>query len=189
MSSTIKNVDRKQCIGSLIFSIFALATVFIPFILRNTTFAFQSLPLIGDGSFIDSLLTNIESAFKLIQQQAFFTDNKNLIETICLISFYAFYGIVLFDFIFSLILLIFPCEVLRLIVKIFSIIFGVVMILLTIVYVLFIIGFIAHLTTAIAAGESFKTLVQTCGALYMLVMVIFCFLLMSKQFKWFRKYY
>lgn len=185
----IKNVDRKQCVGTLIFSLFAIATLFIPFIIRETTFAFNYAPILGDGSWPDMLYSYVLSAFKLLEMEEIVLNNASIINTICSASFFIFYGIVLFDFLFSLILIIFPCNVLRIIVKVFTIIFGFVMILTTILHVMFIIGFIAYLTNQVAAGVGFREVVQVGGIIYLVVVTMFCYLLMSKQFKWFRRYY
>ncbi len=180
----IKNVDIKQCVGMLIFSIFTICTIFIPFKFAGPDFAFNHLPVIGNGDIVTSQLSYTSSIFSMLKMSM-----PSIFETIANASIYIFYGIVLFDLLGALLLIIIRSSVLRIIFKVISIFAGFAMLLMFFVHLFYIFGFIAFIAENLNADINVLNLIQEGGLIFIVVLFLFSFLLISKQFKWFRRYY
>ncbi len=180
----IKNVDVKQCVGALIFVLVAFCTVLIPFLFEGPDFAFNHLPLVGDGDIIPMLDTYTNAFFKVINIQTPLI--MTYVSNYCL---YVFYGILAFDLLFCLFLIIIRCNGIRIFCKIISILAGILMFALTFVFLFYVVGFIINISQNITPEMDILSLIQQGGLIYLFSLFIFSFLLISKQFKWFRRYY
>ena len=180
----IKNVDVMQCVIILIFSIVAICTILIPFKFSGADFALYHLPITGNGELVLFQADYVCAIF----QMAGITAPKFLL-TISNISLYVFYAILIFDFLASLLLICWRNNVVRIICKIISIIAGVAMIAICLLYFFYIIGFIANIASNLTAELNTLLLIQEGGLLFIFAIFIISFLLISRQFKWFRRYY
>ncbi len=182
----VSNVSVKQCIGTIIFSLFVCLLVLVPYTFGDIglTFTFEYLPLIGNGFLLETpedVLIGLNSLLGL---------SEGLLDIISYgLTYFTiiFFGIVIFDFLAAILLALFRANGLRVFFKIFSIIFGFVMILIALLGVLYILGVIGSFTAAGNSIDDILLLFQSSGILFVLLVVIFACFLSIKQFRWFAK--
>ena len=171
--------EGKTGVGQIIFCIIAAATVMIPVIIaENITFAYQWLPIIGDGSIIGANTLYFETFMQKIGLDV--SSYGSILDTIKEYCFHAFYGIIAFDFLFALIQAFLRSEVLRKILKFISVLLGFVMLILTVVFAASVAGFIFQAIDN--GGENLAESIMESGAIYLFVMFFFAFIAMFKQF-------
>lgn len=186
----IKKIRQKasvrSCFMTMLFALVSLVLVMVPFTFgaAGLNFTYQYLPFIGNSEILNGSPIVI----------AFISDfiPLNIVEYIGLALNYfivAFFGIAIVDFVLALILMIFRANFLRVIFRIFSIIFGIAMILIFILSLLSIVSIIAALiSSGIAFADYIDALAGT-GILLVLAMAIFSAIYIKKQFCWFSKTY
>lgn len=198
-----KNVDVKQSVKTLIFCAIALLlAMFIPFTYgENTTLSFKVLPVLNEGNVVSvyrsEILCGIISMLSGSGVAAETVDMlSNTAVTISSIAPYLFFGILIADVLFSILIITTHSVTVRIIAKTFSIIFGIIMLAIFILSLITLIGigycsvvgdyrpteFCGSLTTAAAYFAA-------CGTIYFAVQALISFLLIGRQFKWFSKLY
>lgn len=198
-----KNVDVKQSVKSLIFCAIALLlTMFIPFTYgENTTLSFKVLPILNEGNVVSVYRSEILCGIiSILAGSGVAAETvvmlNNVAVTLSAIAPYLFFGILIADVLFSLLIITTHSVTIRIIAKVFSVIFGVIMLAI----------FILSLATLIGIGycsvvgdyrptEFCGSLVNAadyfaaCGTIYFAVQTLIAFLLIGRQFKWFAKLY
>lgn len=198
-----KNVDVKQSVKTLIFCAIALLlAMFIPFTYgENTTLSFKVLPVFNEGNLVSvyrsEILCGIISMLSGSGVAAETVDMlSNTAATLSSIAPYLFFGILIADVLFSILIITTHSVTVRIIAKTFSIIFGIIMLAIFILSLVTLIGigycsvvgdyrpteFCGSLTTA---ADYFAA----CGTIYFAVQALISFLLIGRQFKWFSKLY
>ncbi len=182
------NVSVKQCIGTILFSIFAACLVFIPLTFGSLpiSFTYEYLPFVGNGKLLQApmtILAGVSSMFKLEQ---------NLIEYVGIVlnlTPVVFFSILIFNIVSSLLLAILRFSFLRVIFKIISIICGFLMIVITLSNLLFIVGFCGNFISGSAPIENIMNELETSRILLAISMLVLSSMLIKKQFVWFAKLY
>ncbi len=185
----IKNVNVKQCVFTIIGALIGCIALLLPATFGNEfSFLYQHFPFISEAqSFDTTSTTNI-----LYGLQALFGLDVSLLETlgsIYSIAPFIYFGILGFDLIMSIILIICRSQILRLICKILSIILAFVMLAFAILYLLYIVGFAGLFTHSIIKIENLLSSLDKSGILVALGFVVLGFTFTKKQFKWFSKLY
>lgn len=135
-----KDYEGKIGIGQLILCLFAAATLLIPIVIEpSLVFAFEKIMPIGTTSEIAAMQTKfIQSIFEAAN---IYDKLPAEIFSILPYSIYAFYGIVAFDLVFTLFIMISRSEILRQILRAFSIFLGFVLLIIVLANVPAIAGF------------------------------------------------
>jgi hypothetical protein len=181
----IKNVNVAQCIKTIIISIIALCVVFVPITFGNAglNFTFSGLPLIGNGLLTKAQL-GAANGFNLLTGL-----DVNLVATILNITAIAYFVILILNILFAFILIISRSEICRLIFKIYTIIAGVLMIVVLFASIVHIVGFAGLIIQAVIPLEEIMTAIETSAILTALAMSILSGITIGSQFKWFEKLY
>lgn len=183
-----KKVSIKQCVGIMIGTLIILAiAAAVPFAFGSSglVFNFQHFPIIGDAyAFGDTnyLLTSIVGFESLIG--TILPDIVALILSYVMNYFMlAFIVILLADFLFAFLLILFRSKIMRIIFRTFSIIFGILMIFIMLASVFYIVGMVGYiLSNGIA---DFMVIIGEFGLIAFFVTFILSAILINKQFHWF----
>ena len=176
-----KYYEGRISAGPIILCLFALATLFIPLAIEpNIIFPFSKIMPISNTSDLCVLQAN----FSFVVFDALSIADQIPAEVFNYLPYtiYAFYGIVLFDLLFSIILLIIRSEVLRQIIKAISIILGIAMIIVTLASILPIAGFFTYYLSGGFDGALIFDCIKNQGLLYFVGFFIFALIIMIKQF-------
>ena len=183
-----KHVSVGACIWTIIFTIFCLCTVLVPFAVgpeTETILTIKTLPLIGDGSFQEYVTPSLEGLKEILTLS---DGGANFIGFFFSYNILFFYLIVIIDLIFAILLAIFRIKLMRKIFRGFSIAFGFIALMIAISFLAYIVGLVSfHFDNDIFSN--FIHFFLTSGLLPSLVICILSFILAGKQFKWFSKPY
>lgn len=184
----IKNVNKKQCLGSLISSIIALCVFLIPMTFGSAGFnlTYKFLPIIGDGSIFatqEIMCINFASLAGLSDEIV------SILKMVMEYGLYAYVGILAFNILFSLLLIITRSQILRCFCKIISIISGIAMIIISASCLVYIAGFAGKFIMNAGAIETIMVDLEVSGLLFILGLIIFAIRHSIKQFKWYSKLY
>ncbi len=184
-NDNVKNINVGQCVGTIFACLFACLIVFVPFNFGEAGFKFfkDAMPILGDGSYESThflMTSNFLQAFNLNFQSVF--------ELLSRYVPYIFFGIIAIDIVMALLLIIFQLTFFRVLFKIISIIFAFAMLGVALYYVIYIVGFILPILNVVEP-VNIMTHLEASGILYALVIMIFAFSFIGKQFKWFAKLY
>ena len=187
-SDNVKNVDLKQCIGTIIYSLIALCIVFVPVTFGEIGMrsAFETLPIIGDESYSLIQLT-ATTGFTAITQM-----DIKMVETIynaLTYSTYAYFIIFLLNILFSILLFITRSQIMRLIFKIISIICAFIMLFNVLMCLIHLVGVLGLFTHGIVPSDQMMSAIETTGILFVIAMLLFSAFAIKKQLKWFAKLY
>lgn len=185
----VKNVNIKQCffiiIGALLGAILFLAPATFG---KSFTFLYEYVPFISSAKEFD-----ITSATLMMQGFAALSKlDESIISYLLMAYSYApfiYVGVLVADILFALLLLITRSQILRIIFKIISILFALVMFVIAILYLIYIVGFAGLIIHAIIKVEELMSALDASGILVALAFVIFGFIYTGKQLKWFAKLY
>lgn len=176
-----KFVSVWNCIKIIFFALLATAIVFIPVTINGVSIStYKILPIIGDGSFFSTFITEnlAQSIGALIPGFSDFA----LISTIYTIFTYTFFAGIILDVIFALLLIITRSNAIRILIRLISVILGFAMLIIGLLYLLYVIAIIYG---AILNG-TFNQIINT-GILFALGVNVVALILCKKQFKWFKK--
>ena len=184
----VKNVNVKQCFGTIFSSLFAALVALIPVTFGSVgiTFLYKTLPIVGDESFIAlslSTLPGFEAVTKL---------DASIIEILSMImeyAPYAFFGILAGNIAFSFLLIITRSQILRVFFKIITIFAGFAMLAVTLIYLVYIIGFAGYFIQGMIPIDKIMPSLETSGFLVALGFIFMGFSMTGKQFKYFAKLY
>lgn len=185
-SDNVKNVDLKQCIGTIIYALIALCIVFVPITFGEAglSSAYNALPVIGDGSFGYMQAKALQGFMAVTHMEL---SSVNFLAYLFAGGTYAYFIIFILDIIFCIVLFITRSEITRLIFKIISIIAGVIMLINGFACILYIVGFAGLFIQAIIPADQIMVALETSGILFIIAMMLFSFFAVKKQIKWFAK--
>ncbi len=185
----VKNVNVKQCVFMIIGTILGMLILLVPATFGDKlTFFFQHIPFLSGINKFD--LTSTALMMQGLAGLLGLTEQiTSLLSTIFSFTPFVYFGILVFDFIFSLLLIIIRSEKLRLICKIISIILSIVMFFICILYLIYIIGFLGLIIKGILPFDQISSSINSSGILLALAFVFFSFIFFIKQIKWFAKLY
>ncbi len=190
MKERWRNVSTKACVLTIIFSIVAIAVAVIPFAFPeggSLTFTFSLLPLIGSGEIGLVAGAHICSILGLIPQIP--AEILSIIPDIYNYTLLVYFGILLADILFAVLLIITKFKALRIIFKIFSVIFSIAFLLIALVNLVYIAGIFYSIFVGgfENIGDKLLLALRTTGITTALGLTIFSFMLVKKQLKWFSK--
>ncbi|MEG9429568.1 MAG: hypothetical protein VZQ61_01370 [Christensenellaceae bacterium] len=175
-----RDYEGKIGIGQLLLCLLAAATLCIPYMLEpQMEFTFNRIMPIGDsavsadqGAYLMAILEQIGIASAIPE-----TIFKMLPYTI-----YAFYGIIAFDIVFTLFMMILRSEIIRHLLRALSILLGLALLVLALVNLLTVAGFFAkYLSGGFGEREIFDC-IKNNGLLFFIGLTVFSFICMAKQF-------
>jgi len=178
---TIKNVDIKQCIYTIIFSALAFLVFLVPFTFGN---AGLTTALSHFGTDLFSTPEVMVDGFKaLINNES----TVNLLVTMLNLDSLLLFIILCFNVVASILLIILRLPILRKIFKIISIIAGIIMIIIALFSIVHIVGIVASVFTGFDPenANSMMTNLETTGLLFAVASFIISFMLIKWQFRWF----
>ncbi len=183
-----KNVNFKQCINTIIWSIIGLVVFLIPMTFGSAGLrcAYEGAPFIGDGT-----LASIQAANAVGLVSVFHLDAQ-MVETVANLLNLAttiYIGILAMNVLFCLLLFITRSQILRLIFKIISILAGFFMIINLFCNLAHIIGFAGLFIMGNAPMDNIMLALESSGILFALGMMVLSGRLAYKQFKWYDKRY
>ena len=180
-----KNVSVKQSFGIIIFCLFTALILLVPFTFGNAGmhYTYESLLAFFNGAQFmpEAVSTGLFALFNLPAQFGGIV--------LSALNYYpiVFFGILAFDILAALIIIIFRSEVMRLIFKIISILCGFVMILIALCALLHIAGIAGQFIMGVTPMDSFMQVLEQTGILFAIAVLVFAILLAPKQFRWFYK--
>ncbi len=182
VSKKIKKVWIGQCLGTIFCSIIVFLTVFIPYSIGDKiTFSYEYMPILGNGEMITNQLGVVTNFLGAIGVSA------GILDVFFSLNVLTFYGILAINVFFSLLLIITRVNAIRVIVKIFSMIFGIVMILIAFSYIFIVVSIIYSLFSGHYPLFDVVNSVLTSGIIYYFATVFFAFAMISRQFSWYKK--
>ena len=176
-------VSIASCIGSLIWAVVIFAiTLFVPFSVgaNGLIFTYQVLPVIGNG--------NIFNYFAVISNGVGNLLGEGLIEitnSILTASLYIFYGTLIADILFSIVLMIFRNRYLRIVLRTISIILAIAIVLTFITWLYYMVG-VAGL---IFGGADINLSITNSGLVFAFGFALLNGIFIERQFKFFAKPY
>lgn len=193
MSEKWKHVSVGQCIGIIIGSLILACVAFVPLTciadgsgtITGVNFFFKGLPLVGTEEFQKVTATIAGNSVTFINGIA----KGALPEIVGIIlnyaftyNVYAYFGILALNVVCGLLLLLTRANGLRKFFKFFSVIFGIVMILVNIT---FLAEAVLNIIIQVGNETQFIYLLLMSGVLPYIVLTLFSFILIFKQFGWF----
>ena len=180
------NKDQKvwigQCISTIIFSIICFLTVLIPYkISGGVEYTLTFIPIIGNNTITSnqlSLTANFLDGIRLSSNIFSFIFSNNVL---------IFYSVLVFNVVFSLILIITRLNVLRIIAKIIAIISAITLIVITLSYIFIIVSIFYALFSGYYPISEFFPSLLTSGVIYYFVTLFFIIALIRKEFTTFSK--
>jgi len=185
MSRGWKYVSKGSCINTLVWSIIIAAVVlFVPieFGSGGVLFTFKTLPLIGEDTFAIYAAAGVSGFDALLGGGILPIEILYCYEY----GFYFFFGIIGVNIIFSILLLITKSNGFRMFCKVLSVIFGIMMLVLMLAFLLIIVGDVYLL---IGGSFDFMEWLSGSGIVSVLVLFIASLLMAIHQFKWFSNPY
>lgn len=184
----VKNVNVKQCFGTIFMSLIAACVALIPvtFGAAGINMLYTQLPLVGDETFIATSLSTLVGFAEVTKLGA------DIIEILAMVmeyAPYAYFGILAANIVFSLLLIITRSQILRLIFKIITIIAGFAMLAVALCYIVYIVGFAGFFIQGTIPADQIMQHLETSGILVALGFVIMGFSMTGKQFRYFAKLY
>ena len=177
----VKYYEGKIGIGQLILCLVAAATLFIPVVIEpSIVFAFNKIIPIGTTSEIAVMQTTfVQSLF----ETAHLSDKiPTALFDILPYSIYAFYGIIAFDILFTLVLMIARSEILRQILRAFSILLGFILLIITIASIPAIAGFFTYYFNNGFGDVLIFDCIKNEGLIYFVGLFALSFIVTIKQF-------
>ncbi len=187
MSDKWRFVSVSQCVWTIIFCVIAACVLFIPFSVgfeNGTVLAFAKMPLIGDGEYLIHASEALEGLKRIVSNEmvlsiiGFFVNN----------NFYAYFGILILTICFATALAICRNNIVRIVFRVFSIIFACIMILLFFSYLAFFVGSTVYYLS-VPELTDFSLHFLTGGLISNFGFMLFSFILIFRFFKWFTRPY
>ncbi|MBE5734064.1 MAG: hypothetical protein E7347_03325 [Clostridiales bacterium] len=184
----VKNVNVKQCFGTIFMSLIAACVALIPVTFGSVgiNFLYESLPLVGDETFLllsESMLPGFAKVTKLG------TDVIDILAIVMEYAPYAYFGILAANILFSLLLIITRSQILRAIFKVITIFAGIAMLVVALNYLVYIIGFAGYFIQGEVPVEQIMAKLEVSGLLPALGLFIMGLSMTGKQFRYFAKLY
>lgn len=175
-----KDYEGKLGIGQLILCLFAAATLVIPYTFEPMVFSFNNIMPIGDSVITATQNTYISAFLETLGLSAVIPE---AIFNIIPYTIYAFYGIIAFDILFTIILMIFRVEIFRIIVRALSILLGFATLAVFLVSLVTTAGFFTYyLSGGFGEGAVIIDCIKNNGLLFFLGVTVFSIIVTVKQF-------
>lgn len=172
--------EGKIGFGQLLLCLIAAATICIPFaIYPQIEFAFNHLLPIGENIVSTSQTTYLTS---ILESLSILSAIPESLFNIFKYALYAFYGIIAFDILFTLIMMVLRNEIVRQILRALSFFFGFILIIVTIISFLTIAGFFTTYNAGGFGDAALLDCIKNNGLFFFLGLAIFSFICMIKQF-------
>lgn len=184
----VKNVNVKQCFGTIFMSLIAACVALIPvtFGSGGINMLYTRLPLVGDETFIVQSVSFVPFFGEVTKLGA---DVIEILAMVMEYAPYAYFGILAANIVFSLLLIITRSQILRFIFKIITIFAGFAMLIVALNYIVYIVGFAGLFIQGTIPAEQIMQYLETSGILVALGFVIMGFSMTGKQFRYFSKLY
>ena len=175
-----KDYEGKLGIGQLILCLLAAATLCIPYVLEpQIEFTFNRILPIGNSAVSADQGTYLLAIFDKIGITASIPES---VFKILPYSIYAFYGIIAFDLFFTLVMMILRNEIIRQVLRVFSVLLGFVLIALVLVNLLTVAGFFVNYLAGGFGEREIMDCIKNSGLLFFAGLAVFSFICMIKQF-------
>lgn len=179
-----RNVSIKQCIITIVASLIALCVLFIPLSFNGGPMAIKTMPIIGDGSYLE-LQKYIAGGFSSLANLG--DSGISLIGLLLNLSIYAYIGILLCDILFAILLIATKSVILRIIFKVFSIIFAILFVAIVMIQLLHIAGYVGwtlhDVTSEVKMCPSLDAFVFAIAIMAVSVVMV------NRQKNWFARWY
>ena len=174
-----KKTQKSKYLPILLWGIIGLLTLFIPYAIYQgeVIFTFRALSLLSEGTYQQPLLEFVFNALRLP------VEISEVVYTVSLYVLYVFFVIFAFNFVFSLLLLIFNKEPIRKFARFISVFAGIAFTFIFIFSTYNIIGIIYNVATF---GLNIIEYLLSNGGIFYLIQFIFSLILIKKQFIWFK---
>ncbi len=190
----VKNVDLRQCVGTVIFCIIAACIAFIPYVISDQLiYAYQVLPSLSGGItfnevYLGHQVAMISELFAIIPALAI-PAIQTYLPIAMQYSSLIFFGILALDIVFCILLFITRSTILRFLFKIISILCGFIMLALFLCGLLYICGFLCCFINGSLLFEEILQHAKLYGVVYYLGFMVASAMLIKRQFKWFARLY
>ena len=179
-----KNVSIKQCIITIIASLIALCVLFIPLSFNGGPMAFKTMPIIGDGSYLElqKYIAGGFSALANLDESAI-----NVVAMLLNYSIYAYIGILVLDIVFAVFLIITKSVIARIIFKVFSIIFAIAFVAISAIQLLHIGGYIGWTLHDMNAEIAMCPTID--AFVFAIAIMAVSIVMVNRQKNWFARWY
>ncbi len=179
-----RNVWVKQCFVTIIVSLIALCVLFIPLSFNGGPTALSTMPIIGDGSYLELQKYIAGGLSALAGLDSTMTD---LIGMILNYSIYAFIGILALDIVFALFLILTKSVIARVFFKILSIIFAIAFVGIALAQLVQILGYVGW--TLHDISSEVKMCPQIDAFVFAISVLIVSIVMVNRQKNWFARWY
>ncbi len=183
----IRNVNTKNLINTVILTLLAILTIFIPFVFKSTSnfcLYYETFPYVGNGTF-GELLTEI---FLYLVSFLYDLEVDILSKTLNVIAYCIYhlplilFSVIMLDLLLAILLILIKRNWLRVTFKIISVILGIAMIFVFLLYAY-------CLTIIILNNYNTIKLVTEKGLFAVFSSTFISLVFLIKQFTWFKKLY
>lgn len=176
-----KDYEGKLGIGQIIFCIIAAATLLIPFTIDPMEFSFNHIMPIAES---DINVWQSEFYLPALYEVIGITDKvPQVINDIIPYAFVAFYGILAFDIVFALLMMIIRNEAMRVILRAISVLLGFVMLAVNLVMLASVAGVATYYLKYVAdSGTPIFDFLKNSGVFFFFGVMVFSLIGMVKQF-------
>ena len=175
-----RDYEGKIGIGQLLLCLFAAATLFIPYVFDpQIEFTFNRIMPIGNSFVSADQSVYILAIFEKLGIAAAVPE---AIFKILPYTIYVFYGIIAFDIVFTLFMMVLRNEIVRQSLRALSIFFGFVLFILFIVNLSAVAGFFAKYLSGGFGDTPIIDCIKNNGLLFFLGLTVFSLICMIKQF-------
>lgn len=179
MSKKWKNVSIPQCFLIMFVSILCLVVFAIPFSISPLEFSFREL-LNKESNLIDKIVLVAEQG---IPQVISATEQyKKIMEIAYKYLIYGYIGVIALNFACAFLLILTRSNILRKLFRLFSVIFGLCLIISALAFILYLVGIYGFYSIN---DFGIKKTISETGALFAVGMIVFSIILSVKQFHWF----
>ncbi len=187
MKDNWKFVSMSQCICAIVICSLAWGVLFLPFSVgtnEGTALAFAKLPLFGDGSFI----THTYNAMSGLRRASFPEAILAILGFLLRSSTYVYFIMLLATIGFGIALAVCQSNTVRIVFRVFSIVFASICILLVIAFLAYFVGNIIYYLSEIGLTD-FSHHFLTSGYIYDFGIMLVTLGLVFGFFKWVKKPY
>ena len=188
-SNKWRNVARRDCVKTIIYSVICFLIALIPFAFLDgepVVLTISTLPFIGGGEIVKLSEYFISTAFYFLVPGGQLAGLTSILGQYFI---FAYFAILLLDVVFAILLIIFRSKIMRIIFKILSIIFSFIYFVIAISFVLYLVGSFANIdsTDMNILLDQIVLYLRSRGTLFALVGFIVSLIMVKNQLKWFSR--
>ena len=175
-----KDYEGKIGIGQLILCLLAAATLCIPYVLEpQMIFTFNQVMPIGNSVVSVDQSAYLAAIFETLNVASRIPE---AVTNILPYALYVFYGIIAFNILFTILMMFLRNEIMRQLLRALSILFGFVLILVSVVNLLTIAGFFSKYLAGGFGDSAIFDCIKNNGLIFFVGLTVFSFICMIKQF-------